>query len=94
MIGGQEPILWTYVPTPLARETIASIPHRLLVYDCMDALTENPQGRLCLLRGIGKGIVTRCRPCACNRADIIGASMRLNPQTYLVPMGQLRGICG
>src|SRR5581483_6640508 len=43
-LDGDKPIIWTFVPTPLARAVIARIPHKLVVYDCMDALTENPKG--------------------------------------------------
>ncbi len=43
-VGGGTPIIWTSVPTRLAREVIGNIPHKALIFDCEDALTENPKG--------------------------------------------------
>lgn len=45
-LGFLEPIIWTYVPTPLALNVIDEIDRKLLIYDCVDALALNPKGVL------------------------------------------------
>ncbi len=87
VVGGGLPIFWTFVPTPLARNVIANIPHKLLVYDCLDALTENPKGVFASFAESEK-ILSR-------DADIVFVTSRtlmerqlpLNPRTYYVPHG-------
>lgn len=86
-VGGGTPIIWTYVPTPLALEVIARLPHRLLVYDCVDALTLNP-------KGVFKSYAA-CEQELARKADlVITTSPRLyarerpwNPHTYLITHG-------
>jgi len=41
-----KPVIWTYLPTPLALNVIDEIVHKLLIYDCVDALALNPKGVL------------------------------------------------
>lgn len=38
--GLGDPILWVYLPLHLILDVAAKLPHRLLVYDCVDAITE------------------------------------------------------
>lgn len=86
-IGGGKPIIWTYVPTPLGRDVLSRVPHRLVVYDCMDALTENPKGVF--------GSFAESEKSVSHSADIVFVSSRtllerqraLNPRTYYVPHG-------
>jgi glycosyltransferase involved in cell wall biosynthesis len=88
-LGGDVPMVWTYIPTPLARETIANLPRKLLIYDCVDALTENPKGVFASYAESEK-MVSR-------EADIVFVTSRtlyerqhtLNPHTYYVPHGVL-----
>jgi Glycosyl transferases group 1 len=86
-VGGGTPIFWTFVPTPLARAVIARIPHKLVVYDCMDALTENPKG---VFASFAESETSLSR-----EADIVFVTSHrlferqksLNPHTYYVPHG-------
>lgn len=86
-VGGGEPIVWTFVPTPLAREVITKVAPKLVIYDCMDALTENPKGVFSSFAESEK-ILSR-------EADIVFVTSHelwerqgaLNPHTYYVPHG-------
>lgn len=42
--GCEDPILWVYLPTWTVLQCVQRIPHRMLVYNCIDALSENPKG--------------------------------------------------
>lgn len=86
-VGGGTPIFWTYVPTLLARDVIAKIPHKLVVYDIMDALTENPKGVF--------GSYAESEKIMSRTADVVLVTSRallerqlpLNPRTFYVPHG-------
>lgn len=86
-LGGGVPIIWTFVPTPLARDVIANLPHKLVVYDIMDALTENPKGVF--------GEYGRWETKLSREADVVFVTSHalferqqpLNPHTYYVPHG-------
>lgn len=39
-----QPIIWTYLPTSPVLYLIERIEHKLLVYDCLDAIAHNPAG--------------------------------------------------
>jgi len=43
-LGVIDPILWIYLPTWTVLECIRRIPHRMLVYNSIDALGNNPAG--------------------------------------------------
>jgi glycosyltransferase involved in cell wall biosynthesis len=40
LAGAPDPVLWVYLPSALILQVVEELPHRLLVYDCADALTE------------------------------------------------------
>ena len=45
-VGAAKPIVWTFLPTPLARDVIASLDPALTVYYCIDDLaSSSPQAR-------------------------------------------------
>jgi glycosyltransferase involved in cell wall biosynthesis len=39
-----QPIIWTYLPTSAVLHMIERIEHKMLVYDCLDAIAYNPTG--------------------------------------------------
>ena len=43
-VGAQDPIIWVYLPTWTVLQCVDRIPHRLLVYESIDALSSNPAG--------------------------------------------------
>lgn len=86
-VGGGTPIFWTFVPTPLARAVIANIPHKLVVYDCMDALTENPKGVLASFAESEKELSRQADVVFVTSHTLLERQKRLNPHTYYVPHG-------
>ena len=43
-INAEELIVWVYLPTWTVLQCVKTIPHRMLVYECIDALSSNPGG--------------------------------------------------
>ena len=43
-VGAEDPIIWVYLPTWTVLQCVQRIPHRLLVYESIDALSSNPAG--------------------------------------------------
>lgn len=43
-LGCENPILWVYLPTWTILQCAKRIPHRMLVYNCTNALSSNPHG--------------------------------------------------
>lgn len=39
-----DPVMWIYLPTQTVLECVRALPHRLLVYEAIDALGSNPAG--------------------------------------------------
>lgn len=65
--GIVDPVLWIYLPTELIVSVTERIPHRLLVYDCIDAITEFRDAPAELARSERRLI---------RRADLVLASSR------------------
>lgn len=86
-VGGGTPIIWTFVPTPLAREVIARIPHELVVYDCMDALTENPKGVFSSFAESEKRLSREADIVFVTSHKLLERQRDLNLHTYYVPHG-------
>lgn len=86
-IGGGIPIFWTFVPTPLAREVMARVPHKLVVYDIMDALTENPKGVFSSYAESEKIMSRDADLVLVTSHKLLERQLPLNPHTYYVPHG-------
>lgn len=86
-LGDGRPIIWTCVPTPLARETIARIPHKLVIYDCMDALTENPKGVMASFAESERQLSREADLVLVTAPTLLERQRGLNPHTYLIPHG-------
>lgn len=86
-VGGGTPIFWTFVPTPLARDLIANIPHKLVVYDCLDALTENPKGVFSFFAESEAELSRQADVVLVTSHTLLERQQPLNPRTYYVPHG-------
>lgn len=81
------PILWTYSPAPIALRLIQAMSHKLLVYDCTDAVAHNLEG---VVGGIEKSEERLLR-----QADLVFATSHmlfeekrtLSKHIYWVPSG-------
>jgi glycosyltransferase involved in cell wall biosynthesis len=86
-LGFVEPIIWTYLPTPLALSVIDEIVHKLLIYDCVDALALNPKGVLATYAQSEEQLL--------QKADLVFVTSRklyterrpLNPHIVYAPAG-------
>lgn len=86
-IGGGTPIIWTFVPTQLAREVIANVPHKLVVYDIMDALTENPKGVFSSYAESERILSRQADVVFVTSHTLLERQLPLNPHTYYMPHG-------
>lgn len=86
-LDGDKPIIWTFVPTPLARAVIGRISHKLVVYDCMDALTENPKGVFSSFAESEKMLSREADLVFVTSHALLERQLPLNPRTYYVPHG-------
>ena len=86
-IGGGNPIVWTFVPTPLARAVIKNLEPKLLVYDCMDALTENPKGVFSDYADSERQLSREADVVFVTSHTLLERQRALNPRTYYVPHG-------
>ena len=85
-VGFSRPIVWTFLPTPLTREIIASIDPSLTIYYCIDDLASSSHEA----RRIGESEETLFR-----KADLIFVTSeklrqraaRYNPRVHLFPFG-------
>ncbi len=85
--ASREPIVWTFVPTPLAREVIANLSPKLVIYDCMDALTENPKGVFSSFAESEKILSRDADIVFVTSPELLERQRALNPHTYYVPHG-------
>lgn len=84
---GEQPIAWTYVPTPLARAVIARLSPKLTVYDCVDAYSENPKGVFSSYAA-SEQILSRQVDLVFATSPLLYERQRsLNPHTYYMPPG-------
>jgi len=82
--GLENPILWVYLPLHLILDVAEQLPHRLLVYDCVDAITEFRDAPASLVDSEARLL---------RRADLVLASSRpllercaaLHPAAIYVP---------
>lgn len=81
------PVIWTYVPTPLALDVIRRIPHKLLVYDCVDALTLNPKGVFDTYAAAERELSQQADVVFVTSYALYERQRPLNPYTYRVPNG-------
>lgn len=87
LVGGGTPIFWTFVPTQLARDVIARIPHELVIYDCMDALTENPKGVFSSFAESEQELSRQADVVFVTSHNLYKRQKDLNSHTYYVPHG-------
>ncbi len=89
VLDGGVPLVWTYIPTPLARATIANLPRRMLIYDCVDALTENPKGVFASYAAAEQNLSREADIVFVTSHALYERQRALNPYTYYVPHGVL-----
>ncbi|MBI4670408.1 MAG: glycosyltransferase [Chloroflexi bacterium] len=86
-LGGGKPILWTYAPTRLAYDVIARLAHKLVVYECVDAMTANPKGVLRSLAASEEKLSRGADVVLVTSRALLERHLPLNPSTYYVPHG-------
>ncbi len=86
-VGGGRPIVWTFVPTPLARAVIETLDPKLVIYDCVDALTENPKGVFSSFAESERELSRRAEMVIVTSHELYERQRGLNQHTYYVPHG-------
>lgn len=86
-LGGGEPILWTYVPTRLAYDVIARLANKLVVYECVDAMTENVKGVFASFAESEQKLLRRADLVIVTSRALLERQLPFNAATYYVPHG-------
>jgi glycosyltransferase involved in cell wall biosynthesis len=86
-VGGGKVLAWTYVPTPLARQVIARLDPRLVMYDCVDAYSENPKGVFAWYAESERALVREAHIVFTTSPQLQAQHQAANPHTYYVPAG-------
>ena len=81
------PILWVYLPTWTVLQCIDRLPHRMLVYDCIDALAENPGGVSRDYEASERAILSRADLVLATSETLYRQKQIHNPHTYWAPSG-------
>lgn len=82
-----KPIIWTYLPTPLGLSVIDKIDHKLLIYDCVDALALNPKGVLATYAQSEKQLLQKADLVFVTSKRLYAERRPLNPHTVYAPAG-------
>ena len=82
-----EPIIWTYLPTPLALNVIDKIDHKLLIYDCVDALALNPKGVLATYAQSEKQLLQKADLIFVTSERLYAERRPFNPHIVYAPAG-------
>lgn len=86
-LGGGEPILWTYVPTRLAYDVITRLAHKLVVYECVDAMTENVKGVFASFAASEEKLLRRADLVIVTSRALLERQLAFNSATHYVPHG-------
>lgn len=86
-LGGGEPVVWIYAPTPLAREVTAELHPRLVIYDCVDAYSENPKGVFPFYAESERALVREADMVLTTSPRLMEHHHAANPHTCYVPPG-------
>jgi len=86
-VGGAEPLAWLYAPTPLARATAARLHPRLVIYDCVDAYSENPKGVFSFYAESERALVREADMVLTTSPRLLAQHRPANSHTYYVPPG-------
>lgn len=84
---GEQPVVWTYVPTPLARQVIARLHPKLIVYDCVDAYSENPKGVFASYAASEQELSQQADLVFTTSPLLYERQRPLNPHTFHMPPG-------
>lgn len=84
---GEQPIVWTYVPTPLARQVIVRLHPKLTVYDCVDAYSENPKGVFSSYAVSEQDLSRQADLVFATSPQLYERQRPLNPHTFYMPPG-------
>jgi glycosyltransferase involved in cell wall biosynthesis len=86
-VGGEKVLAWTYAPTPLAREVIARLRPQLVIYDCVDAYSENPKGVFAWYAESERALVREADLVLTTSPQLHAQHQPANPHTYYLPAG-------
>lgn len=86
-LGFLQPILWTFYATQTVLDLIETINYRLLIYDCIDEISNNPKGVATGYRCLERQLVVRTDLVFTSSAALARERKALNPHVYHVPPG-------
>jgi glycosyltransferase involved in cell wall biosynthesis len=81
------PILWTFYATQTALDLIGAVDHRLLIYDCIDDIANNPKGIAPGYQELERQLVIQADIVFATSAALAHERESLNPHVYHIPPG-------
>ena len=85
--GMPHPVLWVYLPTWTVLQCVNRIPHRMLVYNAIDALSQNPAGVSWGYEQAEMEILQRADLVLTTSEALYQEKAPHNPHTYWAPPG-------
>lgn len=82
-----QPIIWTYLPTSAVLHLVERIEHKMLVYDCLDAIAYNPTGVVDDYAQTEQQLVKQADLVFVTSCALYRDRVPYNQQTYQVPYG-------
>lgn len=86
-VEGEAPLAWLYAPTPLARQVTAQLQPRLVIYDCVDAYSENPKGVFSFYAESERALVRDADLVLTTSPRLYEQHQSANPRLYYIPPG-------
>ena len=90
-IGGDDLIAWVYLPTWTVLECVRRIPHRVLVYEAIDALASNPAGVSRDYKAAEREVLQRADLVIATSESLYQEKAAFNANTHWVPAGVAEG---
>ena len=81
------PIVWTFYATQTALDLIGAVDHRLLIYDCIDDIANNPKGIAPGYQELERRLVAQADIVFATSATLAHERESLNPHVYHIPPG-------
>lgn len=86
-LGLFQPIVWTFYVTQTVLDLVEAMDYRLLIYDCIDDIANNPKGVIGNYRDLEQRLIRQADLVFASSATLARERAPLNPHVYHVPPG-------
>jgi len=86
-LGLSQPIVWTFYVTQIVIDLVEAMDYRLLIYDCIDDIANNPKGVVANYRDLEQRLIRQADLVFASSAALASERAPLNTHVYHVPPG-------